>query len=99
MPTALFAAVQAGHRDIVKLLIARGADVAIKNYRGETVLWYALKNKQLDILKILLESGIEVNNGPGSPLDAIADQAKEGTLDSLKAWEFTALLATLKLHA
>ena len=46
-----------GNREIVKLLIARGADVHAKDKKGQTALSLALKNNLPEIAEILREAG------------------------------------------
>lgn len=54
--TALFKAAERGHLDIVKLLLARGADVAVKDtFYGATAMSWALDHNHVDIVTALLE--------------------------------------------
>lgn len=54
--TALFKAAERGHTDVVKLLLARGADVTVKDtYYGATAMTWALQNKHVDAVLALLE--------------------------------------------
>lgn len=54
--TALFKASERGHLDIVKLLLARGADATIKDtFYGATALTWALDNDHFDIVTLLLQ--------------------------------------------
>ena len=57
--TALQLAVAQGHTDMVKLLIAYGADMYIQE--GETLppLFIAIQKNDLDMVKILIECGID----------------------------------------
>ena len=65
--TALIYAAYNGHFNIVKILIANGADVnrksylTDKNYSGRTALILAAQEGHVDILKILLENNADVN--------------------------------------
>ena len=47
--------------ETVELLIERGADLEATDNRGETALFYAADNNQIDILKLLIKSGANVN--------------------------------------
>ena len=54
---ALHSAMSAGHRDIVDLLLARGADVNVREGGGLTVLHEAAGLGNLDYIKLLLAKG------------------------------------------
>lgn len=45
------------NREIVELLIARGADVNVKDKNGQTALTYAIRNNLPEITEILRKSG------------------------------------------
>ena len=46
-----------GNPELVKLLIARGADVNAKNKEGETALSLAIRNNMPEIAEILRQAG------------------------------------------
>ena len=48
-----------GNREIVELLIARGADVNVKDRNGQTALSYAIRNNLPEIAEILRKSGVK----------------------------------------
>lgn len=53
--TALFKAAERGNTDVVKLLIARGADVSVKDtYYGATAMTWALENDHMEVVRALL---------------------------------------------
>ncbi len=60
--TALHFASRKGHLNIVKMLIAAGADVTIKENYGFTPLHEATENGHLDVLKFLIKKGGDVNS-------------------------------------
>jgi ankyrin repeat protein len=54
--TALFKAAERGHTEVVKLLLARGADVTVKDtFYGATAMTWALNNKHTGAVGALLE--------------------------------------------
>jgi hypothetical protein len=54
--TALFKAAERGHTEIVKLLLARGADVTVKDtFYGATAMTWALDNDHVETVRALLE--------------------------------------------
>jgi ankyrin repeat protein len=54
--TALFKAAERGHLEVVKILLARGADVAVKDtFYGATAMTWAMQNNHIDIVNELLE--------------------------------------------
>jgi hypothetical protein len=54
--TALFKAAERGHADVIKVLIARGADVTVKDtFYGATAMYWALSNEHVEAVKALLE--------------------------------------------
>ena len=58
--TALFKAAERGHTEIVKLLLARGADVTVKDtFYGATAMSWALDNDHTETVRALLEKDSE----------------------------------------
>jgi ankyrin repeat protein len=54
--TALFKAAERGHLEVAKVLLARGADVTVKDtFYGATAITWALNNKHVEIVRLLLE--------------------------------------------
>jgi len=48
-------------REIVRMLIERGADVNIKNSKGMTALMIASRGGRTEIVRMLIERGADVN--------------------------------------
>jgi ankyrin repeat protein len=59
--TALMMASKNGHKNIVELLLACGADVNAKTGFGETALFAATLTNQKEIVKLLLAEGADIN--------------------------------------
>lgn len=55
----------AGHLEVLKLLVARGADVACKDKKGYTLLHTAAASGQIEVVRHLLRLGVEVRPQPG----------------------------------
>ncbi len=61
-----------GHKEIVELLIAEGADVNAMNGAGQTPLHFAAQEGQKEIVELLIAKGADVNaktNNGTTPLD------------------------------
>lgn len=59
-PLALTAVSWAGHLEVLKLLVARGADVMCKDKKGYTLLHTAAASGQIEVVRHLLRLGVEV---------------------------------------
>jgi 26S proteasome non-ATPase regulatory subunit 10 len=57
----LISASSAGHLPVVNLLLAKDAQVNLKNDTQQTALFYACSKGNTDIVKQLLKSGAQVN--------------------------------------
>lgn len=71
--TALFKAAERGHTEIVKLLLARGADVSVKDtFYNATAMTWALSNGHVEAVRALLEKD------SGSVGDVLMTGVREG---------------------
>ena len=52
---------QQGDKEIIKLLLAAGANVDEKNTGGQTALMFASAHDHLEVVKLLLAAGADVN--------------------------------------
>lgn len=57
---ALTAVSRTGHLEVLKLLVARGADVMCKDKKGYTLLHTAAASGQIEVVRHLLRLGVEV---------------------------------------
>ena len=78
--TALLHAAFGGHKEIVELLIAKGADVNAKGSSGWTPLHFAANGGYMEVTKLLIAKGVDVNaiivsgrNQGKTPLDWAED--------------------------
>ena len=80
--TALFKAAERGHTEIVKLLLARGADVTVKDtfYKATAMSW-ALQNGHVETVRALLEKDS----------DSVSDVLMTGVLEGKDAYVEMAL--------
>ncbi len=68
-------AVYSGHKDVVELLVAKGADPNAKDEEDRTVLHWAAAGNYTEIMTILLANGAEVNPPIGhTPLQSAANE-------------------------
>lgn len=50
-----------GHLEVLKLLVARGADITCKDKKGYTLLHTAAASGQIEVVKHLLRLGVEAS--------------------------------------
>lgn len=78
--TALMWAAHNGHVEALKILIAHGANIEQKRFKGETALWFAAQKGQLETLKILADKGADINTIGRDGDSALAVALKNGHL-------------------
>jgi uncharacterized protein len=85
--TALIWAVDNGHIDTVRFLLANeGVEIGYINYRMvRTALMFAASNGHFDIVKILLDKGAEINAKGYGGETALMYAAEKGHIDIVKA--------------
>jgi 26S proteasome non-ATPase regulatory subunit 10 len=59
-------AARQGHRALVELLLARGADVAARSNDGETALTWARKQGREEVARLLEEAAAKAAGPPSS---------------------------------
>ncbi len=82
--TALIAAAGGGHIDIVKTLLAAGADVKKLNIEGRSALMAAALRGDEAIIKILLDSGADVKVKDQQGETALFDAVRYGHVGTVK---------------
>lgn len=98
--TALTAAIRGGHFGTVKALLEAGADPKGVNRKGETPIYVACNERQIEIVKLLVGKGFGVNvnirNPKGeTPLMAAAKRGAASVVDVLGTVEGIEVNATL----
>jgi rhodanese-related sulfurtransferase len=86
--TPLMKASHKGEGDIVRMLIAAGAQLNARNADGNNALWLACVGSHLDIIDMLIEAGIDINNRNDNGATPLMYGASSG-----KAWVVERLLA------
>ena len=59
---SLIAIVKTGAVDLIRILVAQGANVNYAEADGKTAIWYAVEKNNMEQIKLLLELGADVNN-------------------------------------
>ena len=86
--TPLMKASHIGNSDIVRSLIAAGAELNARNADGNNALWLACVGGHLDIIDILVEAGIDIDNrndNGATPLMYAASSGKAAIVERLLA--------------
>jgi ankyrin repeat protein len=86
----LYAAV---HKEIIELLIAKGADVNAKNNSGWTPLLMAVLGDRKEVIELLIAKGADVN-----AKDSRKDSRGETPLDWAIEKNYTEIAALLRKH-
>ncbi|KAJ3445398.1 ankyrin repeat and socs box protein [Anaeramoeba flamelloides] len=60
--TALMKASESGHLEVVRLLLKKGANLAIEDRNGETAFLKACRNGHLEVVQELLRNGADAND-------------------------------------
>ncbi len=71
-------------KDLVRLLIAKGANVNAKNKDGDTPLIEAAKGAELEVVKLLVASGASINVKNKHDITPLENAARNGRADILE---------------
>uniref|UniRef100_A0A7M4F923 RING-type E3 ubiquitin transferase n=1 Tax=Crocodylus porosus TaxID=8502 RepID=A0A7M4F923_CROPO len=82
--TAMQAASQNGHVDILKLLLKQNVDVEAEDSEGDTPLHDAISKKRDDILAVLLEAGADVTITNNNGFNALHHAALRGNPSAMR---------------
>ncbi len=84
--TPLMRASHMGQSNVVRMLIAKGAQLDARNADGNNALWLACVGGHLDIVDTLVDSGIDIDNrndNGATPLMYAASAGKFGVIERL----------------
>jgi ankyrin repeat protein len=95
--TALHSAAQRGHKEIVELLLANGADVNVTNRWGQTPLHYAVVFRHEEVVRALLNAGADPNAKmlDGSTAHDLASEVKDAELADMLRIEHNTVKSNL----
>ncbi|KAK8220900.1 ankyrin repeat-containing domain protein [Phyllosticta capitalensis] len=84
LETPLFLAIFHGHYEVAEILLENGADPRIPRLDGETALAKASESDNVQIIKLLIERGADVNSKAlGSPLHRTAEFGRKDIAELL----------------
>ncbi len=82
--TALHYASLTGHVEVVKVLLASGADVDLRSYNGFTAPMYASERGQSGIATLLISKGADVNAKARTGFTALMAASSRGRIETVK---------------
>jgi hypothetical protein len=85
--TPLHTAASNGHKDVVELLLAKGADVNVVDQNNQTPLHDTAGHGHIDVVKLLLDKGADVNpkmHGGLTPLEMATRKNHKGVVQLLR---------------
>jgi hypothetical protein len=83
--TALTAAVEMGHTNLVRELLDKGADANAKSDDGKTMLYIASREGNSDVVQALLDKGADVNAKGSNGATALMVASQNGRVDVVRA--------------
>jgi hypothetical protein len=82
--TPLMAAAFAGHADIVKELLAKGADIEALDRLRKNAMTYAAGEGHAEVVRLLIVNGVDPNAVYQNDLTALMWAAGEGKIEAVK---------------
>lgn len=80
--TPLMIAVRADRKDMVRLLLEKGADINVKDYAGKTAFFYSIHKKvRTPIFDMLLEKGAEYDITDNSGMTSLMQAVQSGNVE------------------
>lgn len=70
--------------EIAKLSIAHGADINVRNNKGETALMWAIRLRYLEIVKLLLDNGANINTQDNNGGTALMQSSERDNIEIAK---------------
>lgn len=82
--TALTIAADKGHYRFVELLLTRGAQVDVKNKKGNSPLWLAANGGHLDVVQLLASAGAEIDSQDNRKVSCLMAAFRKGHIKVVK---------------
>uniref|UniRef100_T1IU24 Uncharacterized protein n=1 Tax=Strigamia maritima TaxID=126957 RepID=T1IU24_STRMM len=76
--TALTIAADKGHYRFVELLLSRGAQVDVKNKKGNSPLWLAANGGHLDVVQLLVSAGADIDSQDNRKVSCLMSAFRKG---------------------
>ncbi|XP_046405893.1 uncharacterized protein LOC124170897 isoform X3 [Ischnura elegans] len=86
--TALTIAADKGHARFVELLLSRGAQVEVKNKKGNSPLWLAANGGHLSVVELLYGAGADIDSQDNRKVSCLMAAFRKGHLKVVK-WMVT----------
>ena len=82
--TALMKATKEGSIEIVRDLIAEGAEIDLRNNDGNNALWFACFGNHVELINFLIDAGINIDNQNDNGATALMYVASAGKTELVK---------------
>ena len=76
--TALTIAADKGHYRFVELLLSRGAQVDVRNKKGNSSLWLAANGGHLDVVQLLHHAGADIDSQDNRKVSCLMAAFRKG---------------------
>ena len=82
--TALTLAAASGHYRFVELLLSRGAQVDVRNKKGNSSLWLAANGGHLDVVQLLYSAGADIDSQDNRKVSCLMSAFRQGHCEVVK---------------